>query len=138
MMSPKFFELSPLSADCTIRAGLDGPEHLQKLLIAMGWTLLFSLSRDGSDEVQRWTSADDARALDLHIPKVEEAADPVPTHQGVGSSWAAKEFLDIFEEIKLEAEECPEAFDFFLPNRSMLDVVAFYELDPKERMAIVH
>jgi hypothetical protein len=138
MMSPKFFELSPLSADCTIRAGLDGPEQLQKLLIVMGWSLLFSLSRDGRDEVQRWTSADGGSALDLNIPRVKVSVDPVPTHQGVGASWAAKQFLEVFGEVRTEAEECPEAYDFFLPNRSMLDVIAFYELDPEDRMAIVN
>lgn len=137
MMHPKFLKLSALSEDCTIRAGLDGPEQLQKLLAAVGWSLLFSLCRDGSNEVQRWTSANGGRAIDMIIPVEKDTADRAPTHQGVGSSFVAREFLGVLEEIRLDAEEYPEAY-VFLPNRWMLDVIAFYELNPKDRLAIVN
>ena len=90
MMSTKFSKLAPLSADCTFYAGNDGPEQFQKMLIAMGCSLLFSLTLDGGDEVQRWTNADGRCALDLNISKSKKAEDPIPTHWGVGSSLAAK------------------------------------------------
>ena len=138
MMSANFSKLAPLSADCTICAGNEGPEPFQKMLMALGCSLLFSITRDGDDEVQRWTSADGGRAVDLHVSKRKRVKDPVPTHRGVGSSLSAKVFLEAYEELRLEAEECPEAYDFFFPNRSMLDVVAFYELDPEDRFTLVN
>ena len=138
MMSPEFLKLSPLPADATISVGSDGPQALQKLLVTMGWNLLLSFTHEGGGEVQRWTSARGRRALDLHIPRHDAGELPLPTHAGVGRSRVALEFTKFMDELKLDAEHDPAAFAFFFRNRSMLDVVAFYHLDPEDRIAILN
>lgn len=138
MMSPEFLKLSPLSADRTMIVGMDGPGALQQLLTAMGWSLLLSFSRDGGGEVQRWTSAKGRRAVDLHCLLHDVAALPIPTHTGVGLSPVAQDFAEIVDQLKVDADNDPEVFAFFFKHPSLLDVIAFYELDPEDRMAIAN
>jgi hypothetical protein len=138
MMYPEFFKLSPLSVESTISTGSDGPEVLQRLLLSMGWSLFLSFNTNGGSEIQRWISPKGRRAVDLQCMPHLSATGTRTTHSGVGSSLAAQKFNESLEELQLDVDEAPEVFAFFFKHPSMLDVIAFFNLDPEDRMAIVN